>query len=333
MDDKKTQSKDLPIQKHNPLMGSGKWRKRNVLTFFAFLFAAVVVSTILTGGYYFLGGENSRSETAMKVVRIGTQMTMPNVYINGTGVSSQFFFSADVKAHMQKVLGNEDKAVGELHGKMSFSSLWTTVDWVDGQYLSKLYFLHPHDLDRQPNYQETYAQTWEALDILPEGTVSELALSFDDLYSIDEVQSFLREFDIHIPWYAVHTGTEDEKGMYLTDKRIFGLFDHPTFDVSKNSSFRSSGETIGNEFKAGLQFLVENDRLAKKFLWSLDGTVNFDEMYQYVEDNGVRTYGVVVTGPTKELLKIMENEQILYASLGEVTYWNWYNRPAYGVMY
>lgn len=323
---------ELPIKKQNKLIHRAKWKNRvkTALTVFILMIAVIVVSTILTGIYYFVGGNK-----ATQVVKIGTQMTMPNVHIDGTGISTNIFFSADLKAQMKKVLGNENKAVGEVQGKLIFNSLNTTNNWVNGQFVTNLYFLHPHAAEVQPNYKETYDYTWQALETLPEGTVSELALSFDNLYNIDDVQDFLSEYDLHIPWYAINTGFENKDGMYLSnDNGIWGIYDRPTFDVSKESihyKTRRNGEEIGEEFKKGLRFLAENEKMAKQFLWSIDENTNFKEMYTFVNENGIKTYGVVVTGPTKELLKLKENKHIHYATLGEVDLWNWYNKPAYGI--
>lgn len=325
---------ELPIKKQNKLIHRAKWKNRikTALSAFILMIAVIVVSTIFTGIYYFIVGDK-----ATQVVKIGTQMTMPNVHIDGTGMSTNYFFSADLKGQMVKVLGNESKAVGEVQGKMNFNNLTITRDWVDGNYLTNLYFLHPHATEEQPNYKETYTFTWEALKTLPEGTVSELALSFDDLYDIGDVQDFLRKYDLHIPWYAINTGIEGQAGTYLSnDTGILGIYDRPTFDVSKDSvhyKIRGNGEEIGEEFKKGLGFLAENEKMAKQFLWNIDENTDLEEMYNYINKNGIKTYGVVVTGPTKELLKLKENEHIHYATLGEVDLWNWYNRPAYGIMH
>ncbi len=325
---------ELPIKKQNELIRRAKWKNQIKITFTAFILmiAVIVVSTILTGVYYFIVGDK-----ATQVVKIGTQMTTPNVHIDGTGMSSNYFFSADLKAHMVKVLGNENKAVGEVQGKMRFNNLTTTRDWVDGQFVTKLYFLYPHATEVQPNYKETYDYTWQALETLGEGTVSELALSFDDLDSIDDGQDFLSEYDLHIPWYAIDTGFEGQATTYLSnDTGIWGIYDRPIFDVSKDSvhyQSRGNEKEIEEEFKKGLEFLTKNEKMTRRFLWYMDENIDLEEMYTYVNENGINTYGVVVTGPTKELLRLKENEHIHYATLGEVDLWNWQNRPAYGIMH
>ncbi|MBP0725819.1 anti sigma factor C-terminal domain-containing protein [Bacillus sp. RG28] len=45
----------------------------------------------------------------------------------------------------------------------------------------------------------------------------------------------------------------------------------------------------------------------------------------YIHKNDVRIYEVVVTGPTKELLKLQNEKWVGKTSFGEVGFWNWNN--------
>lgn len=76
--------------------------------------------------------------------------------------------------------------------------------------------------------------------------------------------------------------------------------------------------------------MAEHKKLAKRVLLSrsLEENGTLEEIIDYVDEHGVKSYGVVVTGPTKELLKLKDNEYVLYATLGEVDLWNWYAKPA-----
>ena len=47
------------------------------------------------------------------------------------------------------------------------------------------------------------------------------------------------------------------------------------------------------------------------------------ERIEYLKSHGVNIYGMVVTGPTKELLKLKENTWIASIRLGEVRLWDW----------
>ena len=57
------------------------------------------------------------------------------------------------------------------------------------------------------------------------------------------------------------------------------------------------------------------------------------ERYDYVKENGIEVYGVVVTGPTRELFKLSELETVHSPGIGDVELWNWFNRSFQGKMY
>ncbi|GAB6988061.1 anti sigma factor C-terminal domain-containing protein [Paenibacillus pini] len=44
---------------------------------------------------------------------------------------------------------------------------------------------------------------------------------------------------------------------------------------------------------------------------------------QYIDKNGIRLYGVVVTGPFKELLKLKDQSDIAYMGIAQVELWKW----------
>nr|WP_279615497.1 anti sigma factor C-terminal domain-containing protein [Paenibacillus typhae] len=50
---------------------------------------------------------------------------------------------------------------------------------------------------------------------------------------------------------------------------------------------------------------------------------DLEESLSYIEKNGVQLYGVVVTGPVKELLELQEDAWISHIRIGEVRLWNW----------
>ena len=43
----------------------------------------------------------------------------------------------------------------------------------------------------------------------------------------------------------------------------------------------------------------------------------------YVKEHGVNIYGAVVTGPSKEILKLREEPWVSAVYVGEVKLWNW----------
>lgn len=44
---------------------------------------------------------------------------------------------------------------------------------------------------------------------------------------------------------------------------------------------------------------------------------------RYINQNGVKVYGSVVTGPSKEIEKFVKTKRIKTAKVSEVELWNW----------
>lgn len=334
-------------KKQKRLLRRAKWKNRltNAFTLFFLFILISFISGLLTALYYGFGGEDGKANQAMQVVKTATQMTMPNVYLGSSGLHTNLYFTADMDLSIKKQLGRKRKTIGQLEGKMFLNQLTVNRDWHDGQYDVQLYFLHPWFVSKQSEeeqgyYEQTLNQTWDTLELLPEGTVSELAITFDDLYEFTEVYELLEDMEVDIVWYAIDTGTEkngsSDGSPYLSAiSDIWGFHEDAVFDLT-NFDFiteRGDGDKREEAFTTGLKFLAENEKLTERYLPFMNRDVSIDERYRFVEEHGVNTYGVVVTGPSKELLKLQENEAIIYATMGDVDFWNWYNNSAGGTIY
>lgn len=51
--------------------------------------------------------------------------------------------------------------------------------------------------------------------------------------------------------------------------------------------------------------------------------LNIEEQLAYLNDNGIKHHGVVVTGPMKGLSKLQNEEFINAVAIAEVGFWNW----------
>ncbi|WP_176371434.1 anti sigma factor C-terminal domain-containing protein [Litchfieldia alkalitelluris] len=337
---------DVPLKKQQRIMWRAKWRNRisNAFTLLSLFILISIFTAIFTGLYYGLGGEEGRARTAANVVSVATQMTMPNVYVNGVSSHTGFYFTLNLDGTLHKSMGKDHKAIGQLEGNMLFNLLSVDRDWNDGQYNVELYFMHPEMMEMDEMNTDWTESTWETLDILPEGTVAEMAVSFDDVYEFEEIYNIFSGYDLEIVWYGVDTGVEGTSSEYRSpylsaSGGILGIHERGMFDLmapnsSKSIKVMGDGEKKQNLFKKGLEFLIDNENLVKRYVWSLDRHgASLSERLEYVEEHGVRSYGVVVTGPTKELLTLQDVSEIQFATIGEVTLWNWYNRNAGGTIF
>ncbi|PHG30547.1 sigma-M negative effector [Bacillus pseudomycoides] len=49
-----------------------------------------------------------------------------------------------------------------------------------------------------------------------------------------------------------------------------------------------------------------------------------------MKKHGVKVYGIVITGPSKELVKFQNSisPHVRDATLGDIEFWNWFKRPS-----
>ncbi len=75
-----------------------------------------------------------------------------------------------------------------------------------------------------------------------------------------------------------------------------------------------------------MRILSEHKKTVSKTTWTPEKELNLDKRYEYVKDNGVKVYGIVITGPSKELLKLQNSPHVRYATLGDIEVWNWFDQ-------
>lgn len=350
----------LDEKKQRRILVRARYKNRIGTAVFLLLLMAVlsIAGSFLSSLYFNWGGENSRLYRTQKTAALLTEFTFPNVTMPLSFTPHPNFFShagyghssVEIKPYfvamgnyaLQKQLGRESIVIGHLNVNQLFSSVLTRRQWADGSYQHYFYFYHPDqikDLSDNGRYLAAAAEdTWQALDILPEGTVAELALSFWQTYSIDQVKALLDEFDLDITWYALATGAEgtsrDRREPLSTNDGAWGMPELSRNMLSQYSPVSDDDSAVREKyFVESMKFLFENEKTARRIYQGDPQKLLLEQRYQYIKDNGIQVYGVVVTGPTKELLKLQNLESVHSPALGDVGLWNWFNRSFSGTMY
>lgn len=332
-----------PSMRQTKIIRRGKWRARiaNAATVLSIVLAVTFISSIITNLFYSLG-EPSRMETYKDVVSSTIAVTRPNirVHLNGQG---NYFFTMDTSGKLTKAVGDGSVTVGDY----SFSFLLSrpgreTIAWLDENGEGGAYFKHPSII----SLGEASDREWERLEKLPEGTVAEAYISFDRLVTTDELLKRFEHLNMLPLWFAVDTGAkprsdsgiildtigfpyfplwhhDDMKVVSYSEKKT-GLFSKVTTKETSNPTIAAygDGELRNDNFMKTLVLLQKYKSITKRAAPSL----NIDETIQYLESNGVKLYGAVVTGPTKELLKLRQQSWVNDIRVGEVRLWNWNDR-------
>lgn len=171
-----------------------------------------------------------------------------------------------------------------------------------------------------PMLDDERANTVEKLSQLPEYVTVEAAISFAEDLNMEQVIAFREEYSLPITWVAIRNAPMDVQHLPLCGMDPFTggaiYFDvnekYPQFgvDLSGSLNFVYTGEVLEQHFKSLLQLSsdqLEADRGARVY----GGDRNYyTEVLEYVEENGVYSYGCIVYTTPQTLLKLLENEQV-----------------------
>ncbi|MGM9920574.1 MAG: anti sigma factor C-terminal domain-containing protein, partial [Bhargavaea sp.] len=278
----------------------------------------VPTSYILTFVFYTFGTKSTTlMDTASKVL----YLTEPNTALEELEFDMDFsLFSMDLSFDQYKQVGSEQYPVRHYDLHFVFDDL---VDMDVSSDLERTPPKYPtqtnqwlvHPAHGVPEFNSE--QEWQVLEGLPDETVVEAYVSFNDLYKVTDIRKELQGTDVL--WAAIYTGTEDE--MLSTDGDVVSPIGYPVQpDWTYWSPFRDS---MSHE-ETFLQLLKEiepYEDLAAEV--SSHKNLELKERIAFIEENGFAAYGAVISGPKQEVGALKDLELIRYMKLGEVKLWNW----------
>jgi hypothetical protein len=280
------------------------------------LLSILPAGTLLTYIFYGYGEEQNMANRFLDVASDTVMVTEPNVQVDRNKFHEQVgLFTLSANLDMWKQVGTEQTRIGDKGLNLWFSNL----ENVDHNYLSDSFSSSQKVKDlkiHHPNVSPfpSSEKEWQRLSQLPEGTVAEAYVSFDKLYDPNDVENLLGNIDHKTLWYAIDTGYEkeqkDKNGVVVTP------IGYPVQNGIENPKKMTT-----EEFHQILKELTENEGWSEKIAKSRD--LHLKERLAYVNKNGIKTYGIVMTGPTKEILKLKDNKHVKGLELGEVELWQW----------
>jgi hypothetical protein len=276
----------------------------NALMTIALALMILPICTIFSFVYYGYGIADSRGNNFIQVAADTISITEPNATVDFQNIRTNVgLFNMEGHFDIYKQIGNSQK-------HLRTDNLTLFLNKVDQPERLKDFnepvFSHPENSSLSTKKVNQYLQ------YLPDGTVSEIFVSLDAFYSEEEIKELFSNIDLDILWYAVNTGI-----VYDTNFTAIG---YPALDGDINSSFNNKEEN-------SKQFIKVLNNLNKYQDWTetitKNKSLNINEVTKFIDDNGIEIYGVVVTGPTKELLKLNEIPEVTNQYLGGVELWNW----------
>lgn len=329
-------------QKAKRLMKRGKWRARtwSAGSVIGLLLLAMIVNSIIVSIYYNSGTPEKRDLYA-DVIESAIAVTRPNTTISLSSSPSSLL-GIKYFGDFMKQVGDDRVYIGEMDTTL-FLAWPRLIQESENKHSSA--GDRPSFLPKTENRDESAAD-WSKLSKLPEGTVAEAFVSFDRLYTTDEALKLFEGKEMEPVWLAVNAGNTDEEHSVYNDSPV-GFPAKPmwhygdgatTVTDEKNFLWRTvqrgtvtsypsvetygSGNVRNENFMDTLRLLSEHKAITNYYTAFFDAA----EVLQYVEENGVSIYGMVVTGPTKELLKLKDEAFVSRINVGEVALWNWNER-------
>ncbi len=308
-------SKSDPGRNIKKAVATSKWK----LILSTITVALLIVPTIymLTFIYYAFG---TKSTTLMDITSYTMYITEPNSTLEELEFDMDFsLFSMDLSFEQFKQIGDEVYPVKTYDLTFAFDEL---VGKEISSRLEKAYPKYPTETNQwlvHPKQVPEFSTADESLKLagLPEETVVEAYLSFNDLYAVKDVVKSMEGVDV--AWAAVYTGVEDK--MLSADGDVVSPIGYPVQADPTNWSPFKDAKSHEDVFLDMLKYLQPYEETAVDV--SAHKNLELAERIDYLEKNGFMSYGVVVTGPKNEVEKLQNNPMVRYMKLGEVKLWNW----------
>ncbi len=287
----------------------------------------LLLTPLLTLCSYLYYGTGDRANELLDVTKNIVYVTEPNTTVE-SGIDARIgFFSMDATFNTLKRVGKQDVRSEEVSVHFTMNQPTSVLRKPQSNSISLNGippFIYPYN-------KITIAQSaeWEVLNGLPSGTVAELYISLDSLYSPEEVE---RQFSKNMDtvWFAVDTGVESSlaSGEGERIKVPLGYPAHP------DSNYRSpffSGKFIGKASSEGNESvfleIIEQMTHHQEVLSEMTPykSISISERSAYLQQTGVQIYGLVVTGPVDALRNLKNNAMVRIIKVGEVELWNWHS--------
>lgn len=189
------------------------------------------------------------------------------------------------------------------------------------EYYSSNLAVNIFDRATYPYYamsEDAKANTLERLKGLPEFIQLKAAVSFPEDLSMEELLDFSNRFPGGIIWTAIRISPEDEQLLPLAGMDAFsggrvydGINDaYPCFDIHTHER---TAENLEAHFRSLLRYSADR---------AVDGTglelthgdaCYYEAVLEYVETEGVYSYGCIVTATADQLLQLLEDGVISQA--------------------
>lgn len=298
----------LSEARQRKIMKRGKWRARFVTALHAigiFLLLSFVTS-MLTFFYYSSQSPIpiKQGEKLQRVIDYTHMITDPYGFLGTTTLEEGRYFTLKVIRDHVRMTGNQRTKSGQTEVNFFFSFMGSP---------KKREFVNRDRPAFLTAKDEGSASQWEQLEKLPEGTVATAYVTLSENLSAEEIVELLSEKDLRLLWLALEL---DSLNSYTQPVGVPIIF-HKDFSDDDTSE---QTEGYERQFLQIVKYLNKHEKKANKLT---NGDLSYKQILADIEKDGFNYYGLVVTGPTKEILSFREESWLQYLSLDGVELWSW----------
>lgn len=258
-----------------------------------------------------------------------TQFTSP-VQVGGYGNSLSFFgeYSFDASAYTYTITGTKQKNSAEIKGKYNMFT---------GNFQSpvqpSVQFIHPN-IKVSDEFSKKRSPAIAKNNLIKNGnnTVAVVDISLKSVKNLEEVSTSLKDFDVKVEWMAVECGSEGLKPKNINSSQnqyvqwgipgqLFNTVKTGPSEFDYSSPYEYKKAVIEE-----LKWLDKNknyiapDKSLLKFQ-GLDNSV--ENRAKYIIDNGIKIYGLRITGPSTELSKLNTKLDIRMEEVVDIDFYYW----------
>jgi hypothetical protein len=170
-----------------------------------------------------------------------------------------------------------------------------------------------HDLD--PGTREHFI---EELKELPNYMSVTAAVSFSEDLTMDQLITMMNTSNVDFMWAGIRNAPEDVQryplcGMDLTGAGpVYEKINktYPAFELPAGSNNAPGASDYETHFRSLLQYSIDHPYFLKELNAYSDYSTYYPSVLDYVDHNGVKTYGVMVKGAATDILSLMNGGNV-----------------------
>ena len=316
------------------------WRTRLSISFTVLrtLLAVFLIYTfymIAVGMFYNFSGKEAAFERLVTTV---IETRYPGIAVDkslpmNTNTVTTPFLTQKTDMTLYRKVGDWEVVIGDIAARKTlFGKLELDMKF-DNKYLNEsiydVYAVPPDLLGKEEGEIQDEAWVTERLQAISDGYVAQLQFSTRKSMAPDELQEMLEAYDVDVLEMPVYGGeltkiedigyTADEINTYISALKL-----RPAVEYDEENRLTVTYSSLSGA--GGLEGALE--QFPKDLQWLVDRGGYYEAEYdeqrlEYIKENPIRVFGAVVTGPIREIERLVEEERFHQFHLGEIEVWNW----------